>query len=81
MRLQLLPQPLILHQQQLHLVGLLQTSRWQAVKCAVAGNFFWLTGLDIPVTEMSSRDQSHILHGVSEFVAASAESKCSGAAS
>lgn len=46
--LQFLSQPLVLHQQQLHLVGLLQASRWQAVECAVAGGFCWLTRLDIP---------------------------------
>lgn len=46
--IQLLPQSLILHQQQLYLVGLLQTSRWQAVECVVAGGFCWLTRLDIP---------------------------------
>lgn len=47
-RLQLLPQPLVLHQQQLHLVGLLQASRWQAGESVVAGDFGWLSRLDIP---------------------------------
>lgn len=48
---QLLPQPLVLHQQQLHLVGLLQASRWQAAECAVAGQFSLLDRLDIPMRD------------------------------
>lgn len=51
MYFQLLPQPLILHQQQLHLVGLLQASRGQGVECTIAWDFCWLTRLDIPVRE------------------------------
>lgn len=50
-RFQLLPQPLVLYKQQLHLVGLLQASRWQCVERVVAWKFSRLTRLDIPKRE------------------------------
>lgn len=45
----LLPQSLVLHHQQLHLAGLLQACRGQAVEGGVAWDVCRLTRLDIPV--------------------------------
>lgn len=62
--LQFLPQPLILNQQQLHLVGFLQASRWQASECAITGDVSWLTRLDIPKKETIISQNKVILNSV-----------------